>query len=156
MSRHAFRLLVAHTLLLAGTAAGHADIAPPFGWGNGARRPLPPRPPALCTKVPIHAVDSAHLERHGDTGTLFASGSASASGWHDAELRFITTDPGRGPAPTAIYELVACPPESGAAGATPLAATIPVALAPGQPHRFLVKAETNAQTVTLDAPLPRP
>ena len=155
MPRQACRLSAAITLLLLGATAVRADIAPPFGFWHGGRGPLPPHPPALCTKVRIHSVDSAHLERHGDKGTLSANGAASAAGWHDAELRLVAVDHSEAGA-TAIYELVACPPEINAEVSPPLAAATPLALPPAQFHRIVIKAETNEQTVHLDAPLPRP
>lgn len=145
MPRQTCRLLAAIALLLLGATAVRADIPPPYGAWQRTPRPLPPP----CTKVRIHAVDSAQLDRHGDTGTLSANGAASAAGWHDAELRLITSN---APGATAIYELVACPPGNSAEASPRLTAATP--LAPARLHRIVIKAETNEQTVNLDAALP--
>ncbi len=149
MARQAGRRLAAVALLLVGATAARADIAPPYGGWRGARRPLPP---ASCTKVRIHAVDGAQLDRQGNAGTLSANGTASTGGWHDAELRLVTVDRNEARGATAIYELVGCPPETSAGGSTRLTAATP--LPPARVHRIVIKAATNEQTVDLDAPLP--
>lgn len=152
MCRKGLRVLAAAGFLLCGAFPVQADLLP-----FRPNRPDPvPRPPPACAKVPVLSVESARLEVRDDTIILSAAGTAGSAGWRDAELRFVSILHPESAEATAVFALVACPPEISAQVLTPLAATTPLRGEVSGVHRFRIEARSNAQTVTLDARPQRP
>jgi hypothetical protein len=121
--------------------------------------PLPtpqrPLPPPDCKQGRVYSVESVHVEMHGNILILAAEGTTSTAGWHNSSLRFLRELHPNERDATGVYEFVACRPEIAAEVMTPIAADVPLVGSVATLRHFVIEAQTNAQTLDIDAP-PRP
>jgi hypothetical protein len=147
--RTSAQAILALTVATSGAAPAHADA--PTGTG-----PFQQSETGKCKPAEVRSVEQAAIEQ-GATPKLVARGTAASPGWQHPELRFRSIAKFRSRDATAIYAFVACPPNSLAGPATPIAAETLWNLAPGlgRVYHVLVEAETNSITLDPDKPAKR-
>jgi hypothetical protein len=140
MPKQARTICVMAAILLTGAVNAKADL-------------LPRPPAAACTPVRINSIETANLDSHGGAMTLSAKGTVTTAGWQNAELRFVSILHPQEPDATAVYEFVACPSQRPSAQVmTPINSVITLPQPTTTLHKILVEAQTNQQTIDLDAP----
>jgi hypothetical protein len=117
--------------------------------------PSPYQLPPECKAVPVGSVEHVSIEP-GTPPRIVAHGTVPTAGWTDPQLRFRSITKFRSRDASALYAFVACPPASGAAVPTPIAAETILNLSPqlGRVYHLVVEATSNSVTLPLDPPKP--